>query len=238
MFNNQKVFSLSFHPDLFPKNYMENANKIIVSSQLLNNYNNSEPMNVKITKVDESIIFKDLYLSVQEFSAQENIAFLPSNLMDELILSDGDLINIEIINVPKVKSINLKPLDKEFYSLDNYKDILTSAFIENYLIISQGEIIIIDNIKLLVNQLLPENVVSTYNTDPEIIFDKPDFPLDEDEDNIEETKMESTDNDDTEFKPFSGQGYSLSGKKIVKKDNPDNSPKIFTPFSGKGYKLG
>ena len=115
-----------------------------------------------ITIIPSLLILLYFFLSDKFKEPKETIALvfvlgvlicLPAGIinhfMNENFILDGEKIQIQEANLPKISKIHLQPLKDDFSKLDiNHKEALENAIIKNYQIININDILHINNCEL------------------------------------------------------------------------------------------
>lgn len=164
--------NLNFHTDT--NFFVQNCNKVILPKSFLNNFKLTEnPVFLEINSIIPNEIARTVYCSVQEFTAPENTIFLaPSLIIDAMVPEKTQLI-IQQIFPPTVSKIVFKNMNNSLSILDNWeteKKNLEKVLVSNYQILQVGDIVRYNNEELEIDQLIPNNVVSLFMSDPEIEF--------------------------------------------------------------------
>lgn len=149
------------------------------------------------------------HVGVLEFVAENGRVYVPRWIMQNLGVQEGHRVRVENVALPVAEYTRLQPQSVDFLDITNPKAVLENAF-RNFSCLTTGDIICIhynDNeYKLKVLSTRPGGAVKTIECDMEVDFEKP-------LGYVEETPENDTDNKTEDFVPFSGKGYSLSGKK-------------------------
>lgn len=89
------------------------------------------------------------YVGVREFTSDNDEFVISYSLADSLCLEENQIVDFDLLeNVLKGKFLKLEPIEKSFFDIPNYEDILEEK-LSKYPIISQNEIItltIFDNV--------------------------------------------------------------------------------------------
>lgn len=111
------------------KDHLEVGNKIIMPpsalEQLLALPNVVHPM---IFRLENSNTGLYSHCGVVEFTAEEGMVYLPTWMMENMKLHEGDLVNIRNTSLPKGTYIKIQPHASKFINLSNHKSLLEIAF--------------------------------------------------------------------------------------------------------------
>ena len=184
---------LVYHPTITNIDELEKTNKGIFPSSLLHTIQddvliNGNPITFKIN-TEQSIL--PVYVIAYEFSSIDNIIYLPNSIMSNSFIIENDIANIELVELPKITKLKLKPIGKQFArEVVNPKELLEKVIVDRYQILNLGDSIYLDKWELIIQEISPSNIVSTFNTDPIVDF----LPCREDEleelENIKKRKNE------------------------------------------------
>ncbi|ELR17478.1 Ubiquitin fusion degradation protein 1, putative [Acanthamoeba castellanii str. Neff] len=83
------------------------------------------------------------HCGVLEFVADEGLCYLPHWMMQQLLLTEGQLINVKSATLPKGTYTKLQPVDETFLDLTNPKAVLENA-LRNWSALTAGDVIIIN----------------------------------------------------------------------------------------------
>ncbi|GKE60561.1 ubiquitin fusion degradation protein 1, partial [Tanacetum coccineum] len=184
------------------KNHLEAGNRIIMPESTLEKIIYSHdlvyPMVFRIEKSDTSLYS---HCGVIEFSADEGTVNMPTWMMTNMKLQEGEVVDIEYTTLPKGTYIKIQPHATKFTTLSDHKSLLENAF-RDYACLTTGDTIVIDHEdeKYLIDVLetKPSDAISLFETDLEVDFAT---PLD-----YKEPEKETKDD-----KLFPGQGRRLGG---------------------------
>lgn len=117
------------------------------------------------------------HCGVEEFSADEGIAFIPHWMMENLCVADGGIISIANVTLPKASFVQLQPYCTAFIAeLNNPKIVLEKA-LRKYSSLTKGERIVINyrnsKFELEVVEVKPGSAVSIIETDVNVDFKEP-----------------------------------------------------------------
>jgi len=239
-----KCYSLPMYHDYEKFKSLENTDKIIlpmfVLQKMKENFNDLKfPLIFNIINDSNDHLINDIGIKnslktqVFEFLEDTDNLFIPFRLMQTLWLEEGTEITLKYVMKDYVKGtkIKIRPHSTKFLNILNPKEFLEKGLIHNYSILSEGDIISLENrvdinektssIEILYFDIVetePEKTIIINNTDLNVEFCKP-------LNYIEPKKI---------MKPIKEEikiTESNENKKIIQE-------KDFIPFSGKGYRLG
>jgi len=193
------------------------------------------PMLFKLTNNKKSRI---THAGVLEFVADEGKIYIPYWMMHNLLLEEGDIVQIESVSLPVATFSKFQPQSPDFLEITNQKAVLENA-LRNFACLTTGDLIAIKyNSKiyeLCVLETKPGNAVSIIECDMNVEFATPvgyqepqrvqrSHETDEDlEANHHQNHYEAQN-----FVAFSGEGNRLDGKKKkCDKVETNISPKTF-----------
>ena len=171
---------LAYHPTITNLELLESSNKGIFPSLLLseiqeNIFDKEGPITFMI-KTTNGII--PVYVVAHEFSSPDNIIYLPQTIMHNSFINENDNATIEIVDLPKITKLTLRPIGKLFArEIEDPKGELEKIIVNQYQILHNGDSIYLNNYELIITNIEPSDVVSTFNTDPVVDF----LPCREDE---------------------------------------------------------
>ena len=147
-----------------------------------NSYN---PIIFTISNIESNI---STHCGVAEFTAQEGVCYLPSNMFERLCLMEGQQVRIRNVDLKPGKFIKLQPHLTEFINNPNPKTILEYN-LRNYFCVTEGDTISVKFskkiYKLDIVQCKPAKAIRTLNTDIEVDFCP---PKDDEKENKENSK--------------------------------------------------
>ncbi|KAL1329103.1 hypothetical protein AAHE18_12G017200 [Arachis hypogaea] len=227
------------------KSNLEPGNKIIMPPSALNK--------LLYAGVEYPMLFEMRHLSngkfshcgVLEFSAEEGKIFVPSWMMKNMHLEDGDLVLLKSTTLAKGTYLKLQPHTKDFMDLSNIKATL-EINLRSFSCVTTGDTIMIpyNNKEYYIDviETKPSHAISLIETDCEVDFAP---PLDYKEEvkkqlpsTSSNTKQEQ-EADDTdiltkigEFVPFSGSARRLDGKPSTPLDKQASSSSCMAKQQG------
>jgi hypothetical protein len=219
----QKAVPLTFMIDYSEYSMYETSQKIIVPKDILSKLTEYEDLQLPVyVKIND----KDNILGIIDYVDFIDHIYIPTPLFYELELKENEDIILSVLKnqPPKASKISLKPLNEEFYNLDNVKTYLEVWLKKMFITLHMGKIITLpyrnNTISLYIDSLEPEPVVSIYEIE-EVEIDL--LPMDEykkDVEFTEQTTPEQTEN--------------------IMSEHEDGSQEsdVFVSFSGKCNRLG
>ncbi len=174
------VKSLVYHPTIANTDELELSNRGIFPSSLFDIMGDkllehNGPMTFMV-KTENSIL--PVYVVAHEFSAMDDTIYLPKIIMNKSFIEEDDKASIELIELPKITKLALKPIGQKFArEVEDPKGLLERNIVNNYQILQLGDSIYVNEYELVISKMEPSDVVSTFNTDPEVDF----LPCREDE---------------------------------------------------------
>jgi len=167
-----QAFPVSF----IGKEDLENGNKIILPQSALDHLarlNISYPMLFEISNGSHS---RKTHSGVQEFIADEGTCYLPYWMMQNLLLTEGDLLRVTNISLPKGSFVKLQPHSSDFLDINNPKAVLETS-LRNFATLTVGDVIVINyNQKKYYIDIIeckPSSAVSIIEADVNVDFAPP-----------------------------------------------------------------
>ncbi|EDV39303.1 uncharacterized protein Dana_GF24568 [Drosophila ananassae] len=170
-----KCFSVSMLPGN-ERSDVEKGGKIIMPNSALDTLtrlNVEYPMLFKLINGKKS---RSSHAGVLEFVADEGKCYLPYWMMDNLLLEEGDILNIESVSLPVATFSKFQPHSTDFLDITNPKAVLENA-LRNFACLTKGDVIAIKYNKkvyeLCVLETKPGNAVSIIECDMNVEFEAP-----------------------------------------------------------------
>ncbi|XP_076031541.1 ubiquitin fusion-degradation 1-like [Oratosquilla oratoria] len=221
-FNTQyRCFSVSMFPNS-DKQSVENGGKIIMppsALDVLTRLNIVYPMLFKLSNRKGN---RSTHCGVLEFVADEGKLYIPYWMMRNLLLDEGELVQIESVTLPVATFSKFEPQNVEFLDITNPKAVLENA-LRNFACLTVDDVIAInynDRIyELRVLEVRPGGAVSIIECDMNVEFAAP-VGYQEPEGNRNAPSAMNIDEEEEEEMPepagffaFQGSGNRLDGKK-------------------------
>jgi len=196
---------------------VNNGGKIILppsALEYLTRLNVVYPMLFKLTNAK---VERHTHCGVLEFVADEGRCYLPYWMMRNLMVDEGDSINVESATLPVAKFSKFEPQSPDFLDITNPKAMLENA-LRSFACLTKGDVIGIKYnnrlYELRVLETKPGDAVSIIECDMDVEFaspigyQEPPRPVvKKEEEEVAEPLYETTD-----FVPFRGSGNRLDGK--------------------------
>ncbi|XP_018366832.1 PREDICTED: ubiquitin fusion degradation protein 1 homolog isoform X1 [Trachymyrmex cornetzi] len=247
-FNTQyKCFSVSMLPGTYRQD-VERGGKIIMppsALEQLTRLNIIYPMLFKLTNKKTNRI---THCGVLEFIADEGKVYLPYWMMHNLLLEEGELLNVESVSLPVATFSRFQPQSEDFLDITNPKAVLENG-LRSFACLTTGDVIAIKYnqkiYEMCVLETRPGPAVSIIECDmnvefaPPVGYKEPVRKPRKEEDEIEH--LADLMPAQTGFVPFQGEGVRLDGKK--RKDMPKQETVTTKPTYVRGipdydYQIG
>ncbi|XP_039248235.1 ubiquitin recognition factor in ER-associated degradation protein 1-like [Styela clava] len=230
-FNTQyKCYSIMMLPGQ-EREDVERGGKIIMPPSALDHLSRlhiSYPMLFKLSNLKAS---RTTHCGVLEFVADEGKIYLPYWMMENLLVSEGDLVGVTNCTLPVASYSRFQPLSPDFLDISNPKAVLENA-LRNFACLSKDDVISIQynskKYNLCVLEVRPGNAVSIIECDMSVEFATPigyehpqshkpkeDTQVDGGISGTPDVKkaLEEYMQENEGFQAFHGQGNRLDGKK-------------------------
>lgn len=223
-FNNQyKCFSVA----LLPGNEradVERGGKIIMPPSALDQLTRLNIVYPMLFKLTNKKTRRETHCGVLEFVADEGKVYLPFWMMRNLMMNEGDMIQIESVSLPVATFSKFQPSSPEFLDISNPKAVLENT-LRNFACLTTGDVIAIKyndkTFELTVLETKPGKAISVIECDMNVDFAAPvgyqeprrqvAKPMEE-EDLPDELNIDPSEYEDKGFKAFSGFGTRLDGR--------------------------
>ncbi|XP_023288378.1 ubiquitin fusion degradation protein 1 homolog isoform X2 [Orussus abietinus] len=246
-FNTQyKCFSVSMLPGN-ERQDVERGGKIIMppsALEQLTRLNIVYPMLFKLTNKKTNRI---THCGVLEFVADEGKVYLPYWMMHNLLLEEGELLNIESVSLPVAIFSRFQPQSEDFLDITNPKAVLENG-LRSFACLTTGDIIAIRYnqriYEMCVLETRPGPAVSIIECDmnvefaPPVGYKEPEKEVKTEDDAVDPTELMPA---PAGFVPFKGQGNRLNGKKRKDSGQSDilsEKPVYIRGIPDYDYKIG
>ncbi|XP_078337086.1 sodium-dependent lysophosphatidylcholine symporter 1-like [Crassostrea virginica] len=178
------------------------------------------PMLFKLTNKKKN---RETHCGVLEFVADEGRIYIPYWMMTNLLLTEGDLLQVENVSLKVATFARFQPQSVDFLDITNPKAVLENM-LRSFACLSTDDVISIKynerNYDLLVLETKPDRAVSIIECDmnvdfaPPVGYKEPEFQKKtQGEEEMASAEVDDMDVSDSSFKVFSGAGNRLDGKK-------------------------
>ncbi|XP_014283280.1 ubiquitin fusion degradation protein 1 homolog [Halyomorpha halys] len=207
---------------------VERGGKIIMPPSALDHLTRLNINYPMLFKLHNSKTNRSSHSGVLEFVADEGKVYLPHWMMRNLMLEEGDVIEIESVSLPVATFSRFQPQSPDFLDISNPKAVLENC-LRNFACLTTGDIINIKynqkDYELSVLETQPGAAVTIIECDMNVEFAA---PLGYKEPNSEQESLDESSersdnlsNEGSGFIPFFGEGYRLDGKqkKTIEDEN-------------------
>eukprot|EP00793_Prasinoderma_coloniale_P000149 PRCOL_00005657-RA len=167
-----RVYPLSF----IDKAHLENGDKIILPPSALERLASLHIDYPMLFEVSNQAAGRSSHCGVLEFSGEEGHAYIPYWMMENLVLSEGELVNLRSVSLPKGTFVKLQPHSKDFLDISNPKAVLETT-LRNYSCLTLGDTICVHynatKFYIDIKELKPAEAVTIIETDCEVDFAPP-----------------------------------------------------------------
>ena len=119
---------------------------------------------------------KKTHCGVLEFVAEEGVVYLPYWMMQNLLLTEGDIVRVQYTKLMKGNYVKLRPQTKDFLDISNPKAVLETT-LRSYTCLTVGDSILINynNKRYFIDivEARPNDAISIVDTDCEVDFAPP-----------------------------------------------------------------
>lgn len=113
----------SFFITISYEDHLQEGNSIDLPSSVLEKYTNENKSFPLFFKIKTP--YHSCFVGVCEFSSEESEIRISPFLAETLLLEENQIVDLELVeNIPTAKFLRLEPLDKIFFDIENYEDIL------------------------------------------------------------------------------------------------------------------
>ncbi|KAL6274584.1 hypothetical protein ACE6H2_025276 [Prunus campanulata] len=169
------------------------------------------------------------HCGVLEFVADEGFVFLPSWMMHNLLLQEGNLVQVKSQSLGKGTYVKLQPHTKDFFDISNPKAALETA-LRTYSCLTTGDTIMLpyNSKKYYINiiETKPSSAICIVDTDCEVDFAPPLDYVEPEKKPVPSTlptkRPQEVEEDEQEtpekiakFRPFTGSARRLNGEPVL-----------------------
>ncbi|KDP42243.1 hypothetical protein JCGZ_02973 [Jatropha curcas] len=216
------------------KAHLEKGDKIIMPPSALDQLASLHIDYPMLFELRNPSVERATHCGVLEFIADEGLIFLPYWMMENMLLHEGDIVQIKNASLVKGTYVRLQPHTKDFLDISNPKAILETS-LRNYSCLTTGDTIMVayNNKKYYIDivETKPSSAVSIIETDCEVDFAPP-LDYKEPEKPAASSKSNKTPPEVEEeppkkipkFSPFTGVARRLDGKLSTESAGPATNP--------------
>jgi len=169
---NYRCYPVSF----IDKDHLEEGNKVIMPPSALDRLASLHIDYPMLFKIENKKMAKWSHCGVLEFVAEEGMVYMPYWMMQNLLIEEGDVINIKSATLPKGKYVKLQPHTKDFLDISNPKAVLERT-LRNYACLTKDDTILVPynnkNYYINIVESKPQDAISIVETDCEVDFAPP-----------------------------------------------------------------
>eukprot|EP00210_Caulerpa_lentillifera_P000604 g585.t1 len=233
----------AYPPAFLDRPSLEEGDKVILPPSALDRLVSLHIEYPMLFRVENKASGRSTHCGVLEFVAEEGRVYLPFWMMQNLLLTDGDLIDFKNTSLPKGSYVKLQPVTSDFLDITNPKAVLEKS-LRNYTCLTTGDNIVLNyncrRYEIEIKETRPGPAISVIETDCNVDFEAPkDYvppvapsqpaqstsnadPNAMEEDETEEEEEENSNSDS--FLAFSGTGQRLDGKSVTVSGDPVRVP--------------
>eukprot|EP00892_Ulva_mutabilis_P004339 jgi/Ulvmu1/2277/UM013_0124.1 len=158
------------------KESAESGDKVILPPSSLNKLASMHVEYPMLFRVENKRGQRVSHCGVLEFIAQEGMCYMPQWMMDNMLLSVGELVNLKNVSLPKGSFIKIQPHTSDFLDISDPKAVLETS-LRSFTCLTQGDTIAISyngkNYHIDVMEVKPDRAVSVVETDISVDFAPP-----------------------------------------------------------------
>ncbi|OQR98833.1 ubiquitin fusion degradation protein [Thraustotheca clavata] len=167
-----RVYPVSF----CDKAHLEDGDKILLPPSALETLARLHIEYPMLFKVKNEAVNRVSHCGVLEFSAPEGSCFMPYWMMQNMFLTEGSIVNIQNVTLPKATFVKIRPQSKDFLDISNPRAVL-EASLRKFSCMTVGDTICLKyndrNYLLDVREIRPADAASIIETDCEVDFEAP-----------------------------------------------------------------
>ncbi|CAI0393079.1 unnamed protein product [Linum tenue] len=206
------------------KPHLEKGNKVIMPPSALERLASLHIDYPMLFELHNPSIERVTHCGVLEFVAEEGLIYLPYWMMENLLLQEGDLVQLRNASLEKGTYVKLQPHSTDFLDVSNPKAILETS-LRNYSCLTTGDTILVayNDKKYYINivETKPSAAVSVVETDCEVDFappldyKEPEKPAPPSKANNAPPEVLEEEPPLKKFNAFTGSSRRLDGKQLA-----------------------
>ena len=180
--NNTIFVSFEFYLKAYPIMFLdrpdlEKGDKIILPPNILQKLSGSEIKGPMVFEVKNPNSQKKSHCGIMDFTADEGCVYLPSWMMQNLNIKEGEKLKFKYKNLEKGSYVKIQPQSDDFLEISNTKAVLESK-LRKFTCLSKSDSIAIEyNGKIYwlnIIEVKPGNAISIIEADVNVDFISPD----------------------------------------------------------------
>ncbi|KMT05215.1 hypothetical protein BVRB_7g173590 [Beta vulgaris subsp. vulgaris] len=221
---NYRCYPASF----IEKPHLEKGDKIIMPPSALDRLASLHIEYPMLFELSNPSACRVTHCGVLEFVADEGLIYLPYWMMENMLLQEGDIVQVKNASLSKGSFVKLQPHTKDFLDITNPKAVLETT-LRSFSCLTTGDTIMVayNNKRFYIDvvETKPSSAVSIIETDCEVDFAPPlDYKEPEKPSRPTPTKKSRPEAEEepakkvAKFNPFTGPGRRLDGKSSTAAD--------------------
>ncbi|CAF0925596.1 unnamed protein product [Brachionus calyciflorus] len=158
------------------RNDVDKGGKIILPASALDHLTRLHIEFPMLFKLKNNKKNRESHCGVLEFIAEEGRCYLPYWMMKNLLLTEGDIIIVEYVNLAVAKFAKFQPQSVDFLEISNPKAVLENT-LRNFACLTKGDVISINyndkDYEVCILETRPGNAVSIIECDMDVDFAPP-----------------------------------------------------------------
>ena len=170
-----RAFSFAMHPSGNTVEH-EKGDKVFLPASALEELMRRQIDYPMLFQLQNTQLQRVTHCGVLEFSAEEGRIYMPHWMMENLLLTEGTVVTITNVSLPKANYTKLQPQENEFLKVSNPKAVLEHALRKFSCLTKGNQITIIYNnnkFNIMVKDLKPADACSIIETDCQVDFEEP-----------------------------------------------------------------
>jgi len=158
------------------RGHLEAGDKILLppsAFDTLARLNVDYPMLFQLQSPDKGTL---THCGVLEFTAEEGSIYIPFWMMQNLLITEGSLITVTNVSLPKATFVKLQPQHVDFLEISNPRAVLEHA-LRNFSCVTKGDVICVPynskNYHFELKEVKPKDAACIIETDCNVDFDAP-----------------------------------------------------------------
>ncbi|KAM5583565.1 ubiquitin recognition factor in ER-associated degradation protein 1 [Rosa sericea] len=219
------------------KQHLEKGDKIIMPPSALDRLASMHVDYPMLFELNNTTAGRVTHCGVLEFVADEGLIYVPYWMMENMLLQEGDIVQVKNKSLVKGTYVKLQPHTKDFLDISNPKAILETT-LRSYSCLTTGDTIMVpyNNKKYYINivEAKPSSAISIIETDCEVDFAppldyvEPEKPAPSTSSTLPKKRPQEAEEEPVQkvarFNPFTGSARRLDGKPSTESVAPVSSP--------------